>query len=121
MLDLDHFKQINDRHGHDTGDQVLVRVAETLRAMRSTEVPARWGGEEFVIVLPATAVADAVTSMDRVRERLSSAVRVEGEAVTFSAGVAPLDSAEEFERAVAAADEALYRAKSAGRDRVEAA
>lgn len=121
LLDLDHFKQINDRHGHDTGDHVLARVAETFRAMRSAEMPARWGGEEFVLVLPATTVDDAVVAMDRVRRRISSAIRVEGEPVTFSAGVASLGSAEEFERAVAAADDALYRAKAAGRDRVEPA
>ncbi len=121
VLDLDHFKRVNDRHGHGIGDHVLVRVAETLRAMRSTEIPARWGGEEFVIVLPATTVDGAVTSMDRVRRRISSAVRVDGEPVTFSAGVAPLDSTDDFERAVTAADDALYRAKSAGRDRVEPA
>lgn len=121
LLDLDHFKQVNDRHGHDTGDHVLVRIAETFRTMRSTEIPARWGGEEFVLVLPATTVDEAVTAMDRVRQRVRSAIRIEGEPLTFSAGVASLGSAEEFERAVAAADAALYRAKAAGRDRVEPA
>ncbi len=121
LLDLDHFKQVNDRHGHDTGDHVLVRVAETFRAMRSTEIPARWGGEEFLVVLPDTTVDGAVTSMDRIRSRISSAIRVDGEPITFSAGVASLDSADDFERAVAAADDALYRAKSAGRNRVEPA
>ena len=121
LLDLDHFKQVNDRHGHDTGDHVLVRVAGTFRAMRSTEILARWGGEEFVSVLPATTVDDAVTAMDRARRRISSAIQIEGEPVTFSAGVASLDSAEEFEQAVAAADDALYRAKTAGRDRIEPA
>lgn len=121
LLDLDHFKRVNDRHGHDVGDHVLVRVAETLRAMRSTEIPARWGGEEFVIVLPATTVEEGVTSMDRVRERIRSAIRVEGEPVTFSAGVALLASADGLEQALGAADAALYRAKSAGRDRVEPA
>ena len=89
--------------------------------MRSTEIPARWGGEEFVIVLPATTVDDAVTSMDRLRSRISSTIHVQGEPVTFSAGVARLGSAEDLEWAVAAADGALYRAKSAGRDRVEPA
>ena len=121
LLDLDHFKQVNDQHGHDTGDHVLLRVAETFRALRSTEIPARWGGEEFVLVLPDTSVDDAVTAIDRVRRRISSTIRIEGEPITFSAGVAPLGSAEEFEQALAAADDALYRAKSAGRDRVEPA
>lgn len=121
MIDLDHFKQLNDQHGHDTGDHVLTRVAETFRAMRSTEIAARWGGEEFVLVLPDTSVEDALVAVDRLRGRMSSAIRVAGEPVTFSAGVAPLGSPEEFEQAVSAADEALYRAKAAGRDRVERA
>lgn len=121
LLDLDRFKRINDEHGHETGDQVLVRVAETLRSLRATEIPARWGGEEFVVVLPATGVADAVVSMDRVRRRMRATIRVEGAPVTFSAGVASLRFAADLERAMAAADAALYRAKASGRDRIEAA
>lgn len=121
LVDLDHFKVINDQHGHDTGDHVLTRVAQSLTALRSTEVAARWGGEEFLLLCPATTATDAAVAVDRVRARLAEAVHVAGRSVTFSAGIAPLAAPEDFISALAHADTALYRAKRDGRNRVEIA
>jgi diguanylate cyclase (GGDEF)-like protein len=118
LLDLDRFKRVNDVHGHDLGDEVLRRVAEVLVKARATDVVVRWGGEEFLLVLPATPVAAAHTAIDRLRARVAQGVRVEGVPVTFSAGVAELADAHSFEHALRHADEALYEAKRRGRDQV---
>lgn len=128
LADVDHFKGVNDRWGHAGGDLVLVSIAQTLRAGgRQTDVVARYGGEEFLIVLPATTLADAEAHAERLREQVASlAVEFEGHkiALTASFGVAcssgepwrPDLSAELVRRA----DEALYRAKRSGRNRVAA-
>ena len=127
MCDLDHFKAINDKHGHLAGDAVLVAAAERLaKELRAADALARYGGEEFVLLLPSTDAEGARVVAERCRRRLAeSPIEAEGVeiAVTASFGVAARDagasrSAEELLRD---ADEALYRAKRAGRDRVEAA
>jgi diguanylate cyclase (GGDEF)-like protein len=118
LLDLDRFKRVNDRHGHELGDQVLRHVAEVLVKARATDVVVRWGGEEFLLVLPGTSVAAARTAVDRLRARVADGVRVEGTPVTFSAGVAELSDPRSFEEALRRADEALYEAKRRGRDQV---
>lgn len=118
LLDIDHFKRVNDEHGHQQGDEVLRRFAEVLRTARATDVVVRWGGEEFLLVLPATTSEAAVEPIDRLRLRVRDALHVGGEPVTFSAGVADLSDDAEFERALREADTAMYRAKRAGRDRV---
>ncbi len=118
MVDIDHFKQINDEHGHVRGDQVLERFAEVLLHFRATDLVVRWGGEEFLLILPATNGADAVEPIDRLRRRVREAVHVAGTPVTFSAGIADLISADDLESSLRAADTALYSAKEAGRDRV---
>ncbi len=123
MLDLDHFKTINDRHGHLTGDQVLLAVAAALRAeVRSADVLGRFGGEEFVILLPSTNRFDAVTIAERIRHRVGQLMVAvpDGEiGITVSIGVAaqPRDG-QALDPLLAAADRALYVAKEAGRDRV---
>ncbi|UJW29075.1 diguanylate cyclase [Saccharothrix sp. AJ9571] len=123
MLDLDHFKAINDRHGHLIGDKVLLAVAAALRAeVRSADVLARFGGEEFVILLPGTNRFDAVTIAERIRHRVAAlTIPVAGGeiGITISIGVAaqPRDG-QTLEPLLAAADRALYVAKEAGRDRV---
>ncbi len=120
LLDVDHFKQVNDRHGHLRGDQVLVQLAHLLREnTRQGDVLARYGGEEFVILLPGMTLAAAVEVCERLRERLRDGGWPLPMPVTVSIGLAaapPHDLAGLLE----AADRALYRAKAAGRDRVVA-
>jgi diguanylate cyclase (GGDEF)-like protein len=124
VIDLDHFKQVNDRHGHDAGDRVLRAVAVALLgAVRAGDVVARMGGEEFAVFLPG---ADRIAAL-AVAERLRSAVAtaempVTDVQVTVSVGVcARPGGAIDLDEVLAAADAALYRAKAAGRDRVAVA
>jgi diguanylate cyclase (GGDEF)-like protein len=118
--DLDHFKQLNDVFGHDAGDRALRMFSQVLRdALRPSDIPCRYGGEEFVIMLPSCTIAEAVTVLERVMDRI--ALRLEsGHLPTFtvSFGVASSDQAEDFEHVVALADDALLRAKAAGRDQI---
>jgi diguanylate cyclase (GGDEF)-like protein len=124
MIDIDHFKGINDRFGHQTGDRVLRVVADCVRTcLRVEDVGARWGGEEFVIVLPFVSLAGATHAAERLRSLVASTViEVDGEAafsVTVSIGLAAeIDDVDPAEL-LALADIALYRAKDAGRNRVE--
>lgn len=124
MIDIDHFKGVNDRFGHQTGDRVLQIVANCVRkCLRTEDVGARWGGEEFVIVLPFVSLAGAAQAAERLRSLIASTeIRVDGEAVmsvTVSIGVAAeVDDVDPAEL-LALADIALYRAKDAGRNRVE--
>lgn len=126
LLDVDHFKLINDRRGHAAGDVVLAAVGRFLPTMvRSCDVVARWGGEEFVLALPSTPVVGAVDVAERIRHKLSELriLDASGEAipVTASFGVAQLASREAFEALVDRADRGMYLAKSAGRNRVACA
>lgn len=119
ILDLDHFKDINDVHGHAAGDGVLVRVAaELTRQARLGELVARVGGEEYAWLLPEADLAEATRAAERARRAIARAPGPDGIAVTVSAGVCSLcdegDAATLYRRA----DAALYRAKSEGRDRV---
>lgn len=124
LFDLDHFKAINDNHGHATGDEALRTAARATRdALRASDHVARFGGEEFLVMLPETGRDDALLVAENLRAAIAG-VAVEGteKGVTASFGVAVYPgngaSAEEL---VVAADQALYRAKEAGRDRVEIA
>jgi diguanylate cyclase (GGDEF)-like protein len=118
MLDLDHFKRINDMQGHAAGDAVLVGFADLARPLlREGDVLGRWGGEEFLLVLPGASPEQA----QQVLYRLQAAVRdqlLTGRPVTFSAGVAAHRGTESVETLLCRADAALYKAKHAGRDRV---
>lgn len=120
MCDLDHFKRVNDRYGHDVGDRVLARFARVLRdCARETDLPARLGGEEFAVLLPDTDLDAAGVFAERLRLALHAADWPTAEGVTASLGVAALCDAEAPTEALyRAADEALYAAKGAGRDRV---
>jgi len=124
VLDIDHFKRINDRHGHAGGDQTLVDVAERIRtACRSGDIVARWGGEEFVMLLPETNGEQAAAFAERLREAfaVSPVLLDDGQpvAITASFGVAVRRAAMNLDQLLQAADAALYRAKDAGRNRVE--
>ena len=121
LIDLDHFKRVNDRLGHAAGDEVLRRFAETSRAvLREGDVLARWGGEEFLLILPGAEGQQALEVLGRMRERLAQAPLDDLEAglvVRFSAGVAVCDDHRTLDRSIEAADRAMYAAKTGGRDR----
>ena len=125
MLDVDHFKQINDRYGHICGDQVLIALARQLeKAMRPTDILARYGGEEFCILLPMTDLDEAKVLAERLRQqvaKLAIACPKVGERIqiTISLGIATWRSGDSGQDIIRRADEALYRAKQKGRDRVE--
>jgi diguanylate cyclase (GGDEF)-like protein len=131
VADLDRFKQVNDRHGHLNGDLVLQRVAGELAGLlRETDFIGRFGGEEFLVVLPETGLEGARGFAEKARRRLEEVeVRLDNGArvrVTVSVGVASRSELRGDARArarnlLAAADEALYAAKNAGRNRVEVA
>jgi diguanylate cyclase (GGDEF)-like protein len=126
LVDLDRFKGLNDRHGHAAGDEVLRELGRLLRAnTRKSDITCRYGGEEFLIVMPATDIATAVERASHLRgafERTSFRKAAAGVTCTLSAGVAVFpEHATTHDGLLAAADLALYAAKAAGRDRVVAA
>jgi diguanylate cyclase (GGDEF)-like protein len=124
LLDIDHFKAVNDRYGHAAGDEALRAVASVLRnSVRPGDVVARYGGEEFTILLPGTEVNGALAIAERVRASIgANPVQHEDRQffVTVSIGVASVVRGEEaVDAALERADQALYRAKSGGRNKVE--
>jgi diguanylate cyclase len=125
MLDIDNFKKINDTYGHDIGDQALVHLAQVVReTLRPQDTLARYGGEEFVIVLSDTRLDDAITAMVRVQRELTRKFFMHNNEkllITFSCGVAELGAEEEPPAAIKRADQAMYLAKRAGKNRVVAA
>ena len=119
MADVDHFKAINDTWGHPAGDQVLQRVAAVLRTgVRATDSVVRWGGEEFLLVLPNCEQAAALLQAERLRERVADAEQGEMGRVTVSMGVAELQRGETLANLMERVDQALYQAKHAGRNQV---
>ncbi len=124
LIDIDHFKKFNDGHGHDVGDVVLSTVAGTLaKNLRPTDLVARFGGEEFVILFPDTTAPDAKLAGDRVREVVSQtdAKMPDGRViprVTISMGIAQMVRGEKPSELLKAADVAMYEAKHGGRNRV---
>jgi diguanylate cyclase (GGDEF)-like protein len=120
MFDIDHFKKFNDTHGHDQGDRVLQMVSRCLQeAVRPFDFPCRYGGEEYVAILPGMAVSDAAQLAERLRA-LVAETEVDGLHVHISLGVATLSMLKvtKAEALIEAADAALYRAKESGRNRV---
>ena len=119
LIDIDHFKLINGRHGHDAGDAVLCRLVAAVSARtRSGDLLFRTGGEEFVLLLPKTTPAAALRVAEDLRLRLSQAELMPGQTVTVSIGVSALTQGQTAEAWVKAADVALYAAKQQGRNRV---
>ncbi len=119
LLDLDHFKRINDAHGHSAGDRVLVEfTALVRRVIRPGDRLFRFGGEEFVLVMPATSRNDALAVAERVNAAVRQGIRVRQGVVTVSIGVSLARLGDTVDALLARADAALYAAKSGGRDRV---
>jgi diguanylate cyclase len=119
MLDLDHFKAVNDRHGHPAGDEVLRGVAEVLReTLRQQDLPGRYGGEEFGVLLTGSDVTRAEAIAERIRARVEWASFAGEIKVTASVGCAALGAEDQFATSlISRADKALYAAKAAGRNR----
>jgi diguanylate cyclase (GGDEF)-like protein len=128
MIDIDHFKSVNDRFGHSAGDALLRAVGQRLeRGLRHSDLAARWGGEEFVVLLPDTQLDEARLVMERLRANVALDPLLGPEStgntwpVTFSCGLAPLRSFAQLGDATHRADAALYAAKNNGRNRVHVA
>lgn len=122
-MDLDHFKRINDQHGHQAGDAALRHFAETARqVLRQTDTLARWGGEEFLLMLPSPepGPVGAELALARIRDELQARpVSDIGLKLGFSAGVTEHPAGEPLDATLERADKALYAAKAAGRQRTE--
>ena len=123
LLDIDHFKKVNDTHGHQAGDEVLIAVSNHLEsASRDSDCAIRWGGEEFLLVFPETSLDEAAGIVERFRAQVeASPTKVVGGVeltVTVSGGVARLEPDDTIESLVARADAALYRAKELGRNQL---
>lgn len=125
MLDLDDFKRLNDTHGHMAGDQALIHLVRVIKdTLRTMDVIARFGGEEFLILLPDTAIDDATDTITRLQRELTKRIFMHNNEkllITFSAGVALRKDNEDQASMIKRADEALYKAKRAGKNRVVAA
>jgi diguanylate cyclase (GGDEF)-like protein/PAS domain S-box-containing protein len=120
LFDLDWFKLVNDRHGHETGDDVLREVARRLVPnVRASDTLARWGGEEFLLLAPSTALPEALAVAEKMRRMIEGCPFAGAGPLSASFGVAEFDGEESFSTLVARADRALYRAKERGRNRVE--
>lgn len=123
MVDIDHFKKVNDTHGHPMGDRVIKSLSLFLKQrLRKTDYIGRYGGEEFAVVLPDTSVENACRVLDEIRQRFSEIrfpAQPEDLSCTFSCGIAQLTHETDAKQLTQQADEALYRAKNGGRNRVE--
>ncbi len=118
MMDIDRFKSINDTFGHNTGDRILKQTADTLRdALRNVDIVCRWGGEEFVMLLPAADADEAVRIAEGIRRRVET-MKSTLPAITGSFGVTEVKEGDTLEKVIERADKALYRSKQEGRNRV---
>lgn len=124
MLDIDHFKMVNDRYGHLTGDEVLEEIATLIRRnIRDTDIVGRYGGEEFIIILPKTTLSSSWVVAERLRSIIEKAEMKDSAgnvfAITVSQGLAGWERDEDAASLISRADEALYKAKEKGRNRVQ--
>ena len=124
LFDIDHFKQVNDTHGHLVGDQVLANLAALCQdAIRSVDILARYGGEEFIILMPDSTIAAAYNAAERLREQVATTNLTDGQinlTTTISLGVSSWDNEEatDLKTLIDQADQALYHSKESGRNRV---
>jgi diguanylate cyclase (GGDEF)-like protein len=119
LIDLDHFKKVNDTHGHQAGDAVLRKAAQAITsAVRSQDTIGRWGGEEFLAILPGAGGAESLAIGERIRAAIAECEQSADSRVTASVGVASLRPSDTAESLVRRADDALYAAKKSGRDQV---
>ena len=122
LLDIDNFKAINDRFGHQAGDMVLKKIADVIRkGVRATDLVGRWGGEEFLILSPETDVAGGISLAEKMRTLLEAADFDEVGGMTASFGVAALNQADDVEAVIGRADAGLYAAKYGGKNRTDVA
>jgi diguanylate cyclase (GGDEF)-like protein len=123
MLDVDHFKRFNDEHGHDVGDRILTEVSRTMEEeLREYDICGRWGGEEFLLILPDTSLAEALPVIRRTHQRIQQH-RIEHQdqllSITTSIGLADYKIGEHYAETLARADKALLAAKRLGRDQIQ--
>lgn len=119
LFNIDHFKQLNDTHGHGPGDQLLRQIARGLAGqLRESDMAARWGGEEFMVMLPNTALSPAHACAERIRKFVAKMATSTGVRVSVSGGVAQVMPGENLSDAVSRADALLYIAKAQGRNRI---
>ncbi len=122
LIDVDHFKQVNDNHGHPAGDLVLRSVAEFLtKTLRDMDLVYRYGGDEFAVICPGSRLHEAATAAERIRQTAATTpvlLKDDGFPRTLSIGVAEVDGSEIADGLIQRADQALYAAKHAGRNRV---
>ena len=117
LIDIDHFKTVNDRYGHNIGDEVIVKVADILRtSLRSVDIVCRWGGEEFVALLPATTVVEAYNTAQKLREKIEKSSFQIDMPLSVSIGLTRIKEGDELRSVIERADKALYMAKDAGRN-----
>ena len=119
LLDLDHFKKINDTYGHLVGDRVLATLGQTIRSnIRDSDIAARYGGEEFLVVFPSCGSQTAVQIGERIQQNLLKAELPFTQPVCFSAGVASSTEGQTLNELIDLADQRLYKAKNTGRNRI---
>jgi diguanylate cyclase (GGDEF)-like protein len=120
MIDIDHFKKINDTFGHITGDKVLIQLVKTIQEhLRQPDNVCRWGGEEFLVILPNTSLEAAKVTAEKLRQTVESTKFTDINKITISIGVSSVDTTcNNYNSVVTKADKALYKAKNNGRNRV---
>jgi diguanylate cyclase (GGDEF)-like protein len=125
MLDIDHFKKVNDTFGHDHGDIVLRKIAEILNiSLRTSDIPCRYGGEEFIVILPETDSEKAFKLAERIRKKIENTIIIiNGNKIntSVSIGLSELKKNEKFDELIKRADIALYNAKNNGRNQTKIA
>lgn len=121
LFDIDFFKLVNDEHGHQVGDQVLIKVADQINSqLRDTDLCGRWGGEEFLVICPETDINGTHAMAQKIRETIDRTSFLGGIKLTISGGISEYASSDDSDSLLRRADRALYRAKNNGRNRVEA-
>ncbi len=119
MVDIDNFKEVNDIHGHRVGDKILVQIVQTIAdSIRDTDIFARYGGDEFVILLPDTDIDVASCVLERIRSHIEHTPFMKVNSITISSGIHEKMPHETIEDAIQVADDALYKAKLNGRNQV---